>query len=342
MTRHKIVIGLDNQGLRLDAVLSGLTGVSSRADAVRLIESGAVEVNDDTVTSKRRILLLGDRLTYLVKDPLPAELHPENLPLDIRFEDDYLVVLSKAPGMVCHPSPGHETGTLVNALVYHYKYENLAQIQGDDRPGIVHRLDKDTSGLMVVAKTDETALSLQDAIRLRELDRRYLALVHGFVSSGTGLIDAPLSRSERDRLRYMVSNSASAREAITSFTVLERFEAALKDDGYSLLECKLFTGRTHQIRAHMAYTKHPCVGDPLYGRDPKRGAELGLTRQFLHSCALDFAHPITGEQMRFRDRLPEALLTALSGIPGNSLGKTAEGERLAYLFDPAAAARSPI
>jgi 23S rRNA pseudouridine1911/1915/1917 synthase len=298
---------------------------------VKLIEQGAVTLNGDPAT-KKRIVIAEDDVAYSVELRAPRELRAESIPLDIRFEDEGLIVLSKQAGLVCHPSQGHESGTLVNALIAHCGYGNLAQLQGDDRPGIVHRLDKDTTGLMLVAKTDEVGELLQDEIRLRSIDRRYLALVHGYIAPDTGLIDAPIARGQADRMRMVVDDSPEARSSVTTFTVLERFEAGRFDDGFTLIECKLFTGRTHQIRVHLDYIGHPCVGDPLYGRANRPKAQLGLTRQFLHSYRLEFVHPITGEDLGFVDPLPADLSEALSLIEGDSLGRTKPGEALLPLL----------
>lgn len=236
-------------------------------------------------------------------------------------------MLSKQRGLVCHPAPGHETHTLANALVEHCGPGHLGTLQGEDRPGIVHRLDMDTTGLMLAAKDDETQAALQDAIRLRSVDRRYLALVHGYIAPDTGLIDAPIARSSRDRLKMAVSDDPGARQSVTTFTVLERFEAGPRDEGYTLIECKLFTGRTHQIRVHMAYIHHPVVGDQLYGR-AAQPADLGLDRQFLHSWSLRFAHPATGQAMEFEDPPTWELMEALESIGQTSMGRTPRGREV--------------
>jgi 23S rRNA pseudouridine1911/1915/1917 synthase len=203
---------------------------------------------------------------------------------------------------------------LVNALIAHCGYGNLALLQGDDRPGIVHRLDKDTSGLMIVAKSNVAGRVLTDAIRSKSVERRYLTLVHGRIAPQTGLIDAPLARGYFNRLKIYVSDTPSAKSSVTAFEVLERFEAGLHDDGYTLLECRLHTGRTHQIRAHMEYIGHPCVGDPVYGSQSRPKAQLGLTRQFLHSSRLEFTHPMTHEPMVFTDALPDDLAAVLEDL----------------------------
>jgi 23S rRNA pseudouridine1911/1915/1917 synthase len=324
MPRYEHVVGADEQGQRMDALLATLEGVVSRAAAVRLIEQGAATLNGEP-TTKKRVVVAGDALSYDVTPQAPPKLVAEAIPLDIRYEDDDLIVLSKQAGLVCHPSTGHESGTLVNALIAHCGYGNLALLQGEDRPGIVHRLDKDTTGLMLAAKTNEAGLTLQDGIRSKAIDRRYLALVHGYIAPDTGLIDAPLSRGHAERHRMVVADGAGSRSSVTTFTVLERFEAGRFDDGYTLIECKLFTGRTHQIRTHLDYIGHACVGDMLYGTQDRPKAQLGLERQFLHSYRLEFTHPRSGEPLSFYDPLPPDLAEALTRIEGESMGRTAAG-----------------
>jgi 23S rRNA pseudouridine1911/1915/1917 synthase len=333
MPRYEHVVGAGEQGQRLDALLATLEGVESRSAAVRLIERGEATLNGSP-TTKKRIVVEGDVLAYHVPPEAPRELVAEAIDLDIRYEDEHLIVLSKQAGLVCHPSVGHESGTLVNALIAHCGYGNLAQLQGPDRPGIVHRLDKDTTGLMLVAKTDEAGIALQDGIRSKAIDRRYLALAQGYIAPATGLIDAPLARGQMERVRMVVADGAGSRASVTTFTVLERFEAGRFDDGYTLMECKLFTGRTHQIRAHLDYIGHACVGDRLYGAQNRPKAQLGLGRQFLHSWRLEFIHPLTGEQLSFIDPLPADLTEALARIEGESMGRTEAGhDRLGALPD---------
>jgi 23S rRNA pseudouridine1911/1915/1917 synthase len=325
MPRYEHVVSEEEQGLRLDALLATLEGVVSRSAAVKLIEQDAVTLNDEP-TTKKRVVVAGDTLAYLVARQQPHDLIAEAIPLDIRYEDEGLIVLSKQAGLVCHPSRGHERGTLVNALIAHCGYENLAQLQGEDRPGIVHRLDQDTTGLMLVAKRDDVGTALQAAIRLKAVDRRYLALVHGYIAPGTGLIDAPLARGQADRQRMVIANGSGSgsrsRSSVTTFTVFERFAAGRFDEGYTLIECKLFTGRTHQIRAHLDYIGHACVGDQLYGQTNRPKAQLNLTRQFLHSYRLEFTHPLTGQELSFHDPLPTDLREAFERIEGESLGRT--------------------
>ena len=216
--------------------------------------------------------------------------------------------------------------------------DHLCNVQGeDDRLGIVHRLDRDTTGLMLAAKDDATGYALMADIRDRAVGRRYLALVHGVVAHDTGMVDAPIARSAHDRTRMAVRDAPSAREAVTTFRVLERFEHGARDDGYTLVDCKLFTGRTHQIRVHMQYARHPLVGDPVYvahaPKDPS--ASLGLKRQFLHSFRLSFTHPLTGEELDFKDALPCDLAQVLEGLAPRSLGRTEAGEEVAALLDRA-------
>ena len=317
-------------GQRLDAYLGAQAEAPSRSACARLIEEGAVTVNGAACTSKKCQLAEGDLVAMRAPDPAPAGppvVAPENIPLDIRYEDEHLIVLSKQRGLVCQPAHGHETGTLANALVYHCGAEHLGLLQGEDRPGIVHRLDRDTSGLMLAAKDDETQRALQDLIRLRVLDRRYLALVLGEVGPDEGTITTGIARSTRDRQKMAVTDEPGARQAITTFRVLERFEPARGDGGYTLVECHLYTGRTHQIRVHLAYINHPLAGDPLYGRGNER-QNLGLTRQFLHSWRLAFDHPATGEHLEFADELPWDLAAALEELSCRSAGRTAAGAEI--------------
>ena len=322
-------------GERLDAVLAAAGCYPSRSAAARAVEEGRVYVNGAAVPKKHAVAA-GDTIVYQVEDaPAPGELAAQDIPLDIRYEDDDLLVLSKQAGLVCHPSVDHFDGTLVNALIAHCGRDHLCNVQGedDDRLGIVHRLDRDTTGLMLAAKTDEAGRALMDDIRDRAVDRHYLALVHGRIAPDTGMVDAPIARALNERTRMAVREAPSAREAITTFRVLERFEAEPRDDGYTLIDCKLFTGRTHQIRVHMEYTHHPLVGDPAYRsrapRDP--GADRGLERQFLHSFRLAFTHPVTGERLSFVDGLPADLRAVLDELAPRSEGRTAAGDEVAAL-----------
>ncbi len=325
----------EDAGKRLDVCLAEKGCYASRSEAARAIDDGLVLVNGDQ-SVKKHPLAEGE---FIVYEPLgtssPVELTGEPIPLDIRYEDNDIIVLSKQTGLICHPSADHDHGTLSNALIHRYGRERLCNVQGDfDRPGIVHRLDGDTSGLMLAAKTDEAGAILMEMIANRLIDRRYLALVHGRIAPDSGLIDAPIARSAQDRTRMAVRDVDSAREATTSFEVLERFSAGKNDEGYTLIACKLFTGRTHQIRVHLQYIRHPVVGDATYtAYAPKNiRASLGLDRQFLHSYRLHLNHPLTGEALDFIDALPNDLLRAYEAISEQSEGRTAAGDEIFSLL----------
>ena len=326
---YEHIVKPDEAGQRLDTLLGTFEFLVSRSAASRLIDAGDVRV-DGEVVAKKHTTRAGERIEIEVPPYDRGDLVAEDIPLDIRYEDDDMIVLSKQAGLVVHPAEGHWTGTLVHALLAHS--DELGSLQGDDRPGIVHRLDKDTSGLMLVAKTDAAQVALQEAIKIRAVDRRYLTLVHGWIAPDTGLIDAPLGRDSRERMKMAVSDAASAKQSVTTFRVLERFEAGRFDDGFTLLECKLYTGRTHQIRVHMAYINHPCVGDRVYGQRRIK-ADLGLERQFLHSYCLELDHPITGEPMKFLDPPPEDLASRLVQIAPNSAGRTEAGKEVLGLLE---------
>lgn len=331
-----ISVSSDESGERLDSYLSAKGAYVSRSAAVKAIEAGSVFVNGST-KSKKYAVCEHDTIVYEVADEAStAQVRGQDIPLDIVFEDDDLLVLNKQAGLVCHPSVDHLDGTLVNALIYHCGAQNLCNVQGDnDRLGIVHRLDRDTTGLMLAAKTNACGSALMADIKDRVVDRHYLALCHGVINVDTGMIDAPIARDPSERTQMAVRESSSSREAITTFKVLERFEHFEKNNGYTLLDCKLFTGRTHQIRVHMQYTRHPLVGDPVYsGGSPKdSSANLGLTRQFLHSYHLAFCHPLTGKSLCFEQKLPQDLLNVIEILKPYSLGRTAAGVDLAALFE---------
>lgn len=322
-------------GERLDSLLAARACFASRSAAARAIESGNVFVNGANVVKKYAVAA-GDVIVYQEEEEVEAgPVTGQPIDLDIRFEDDDLIVLSKQIGLVCHPSVDHADGTLVNALIYHCGADHLCNVQGeDDRLGIVHRLDRDTSGLMLAAKTDAAGYALMEDIRDRAVDRHYLALVHGVIAPDTGMIDAPIARSANERTRMAVRDVPSARDAVTTFRVLERFEPRQHDDGYTLIDCKLFTGRTHQIRVHMQYAKHPLVGDPVYtANGPKDArAQLGLKRQFLHSFRVRFTHPETSEELEFADNLPHDLDEALRSLGDRSRGMTDAGREVAALL----------
>ena len=329
MRSLKYVANSDDAGMRLDTMLYDRGLYPSRSAAAKAVEAGEVLVDDESVSKKHLVKEGSLILCIREEEAAPGIVDGQAIDLDIRFEDEDMIVLSKQIGLVCHPSVDHYDGTLVNALIYHCGAENLCNVQGeDDRLGIVHRLDRDTSGLMLAAKSNEAGRTLMEDIRLRAVDRHYLALVHGVIPHETGMIDAPIARDASERTKMAVRDVPSAREAITTFKVLERFDPGRNDDGYTLIECKLFTGRTHQIRVHMQYTRHPIVGDPVYHSHGPRelSAQLGLQRQFLHSYRIGFDHPCTGERLEFCDNLPADLRSALDLVSGRSRGRTQFGD----------------
>lgn len=324
----RIEVAPEFAGMRLDAFMAAEGLYPTRSAAAKCIAEGCAALNG-RIARKSATVSAGDVLEYeTFDDPHAPVLDAVEIPLDVRYEDDYLLVISKQAGLVCHPADGHYGDTLVNALIAHCGRENLCDVQGEqDRLGIVHRLDKDTSGLMLCAKTNEVGLALMEDIRTRDVDRHYLALVQGWIPLETGLVDAPIARGERDRLRMKVSDRDNARPSITTFEVKRRFEPGKNDDGYTLIDCKLYTGRTHQIRVHMRHINHACVGDPLYGKCDAR-ADQGLTRQFLHSWRVAFDHPVTGERIECRDELPWDLAAVLDDLAPRSLGRTAAGDEI--------------
>jgi 23S rRNA pseudouridine1911/1915/1917 synthase len=289
------------RGLRLDRFLAGRYPALSRSYLQRVLAGEGVTV-DGVVRQQTFKVTPGQVVAITFPESEETELVPEPLDLDIVFENEHVLVLEKPAGMVVHPAPGHFTGTLVNGLVH---YLPDLQIAGSNRPGIVHRLDKDTSGLMVVAKTDEGQTSLAKQWAYRSVDKRYLALVRGVIEENEGTIDAPIGRSAHDRLRMAVL--ASGRPALSHFTVLQRLRGA------TFVEIHLITGRTHQIRVHMSFIGHPVVGDAIYNRTSGRfgGAASISPRQFLHASLLSFRLPVSEEQVTFESTLPDALAEPL-------------------------------
>ncbi|HZD70897.1 MAG TPA: RluA family pseudouridine synthase, partial [Actinomycetes bacterium] len=248
----------------------------------------------------------GERLRWEPPEPAPpSEPEPERLPLRVRYEDEHLLVVAKPAGLVVHPGAGHSSGTLVDALLGR-QGSRLSTMGGAGRPGIVHRLDKDTSGLLLVAKDDRSHLALARELAARRIERRYLALAQGHLGSTTVTVDAPLGRHRRDRKRMAVV--PGGRRAVTHLRVLERHRGA------DLVEARLETGRTHQIRVHLAYLRHPVVGDRGYGADPRLAARLGLERPFLHAWRLGFRHPVDGRQVELEEELPADLQAALGRL----------------------------
>lgn len=286
----------EEQTMRLDAYLALKLNLS-RSKVQKLIKEEKVLVNNKVVNSNY-LVKLNDEI--LVNDELNYEINvePENIPIDIVYEDDDLLVINKTSGMVVHPAPGHYTKTLVNALLYRFNLTSGEKI----RPGIVHRLDKDTSGLMLVAKNEETHEKLSEMISKKEVERHYLAITEGVIKHDTGTIDAPIGRDPNNRQKMKVTD-INAKEAITHFKVLERFK------NNTLIECILETGRTHQIRVHLSYINHPIVNDPVYGRG--KCSEFG---QMLHSVSIKFNHPRTGKELFFKADPPLEFMQKLNEL----------------------------
>jgi 23S rRNA pseudouridine1911/1915/1917 synthase len=268
-------------------------GAVSRTQVQEWIRNGAVMVNGRQVKPNYK-LAAEDIVVIIVPEPETAVIVPEPIPLDIAYEDGDVIVINKPRGMVVHPAPGHSSGTVVNALMYHCK--DLSGINGVMRPGIVHRIDKDTSGLLMAAKNDLAHSSLAAQLKEHSVTRKYIALVHGNVPHEHGTVDAPIGRDPHDRKLFTVTEKGS-KHAVTHFAVMERF------GDYTLLELQLETGRTHQIRVHMKYIGHPLAGDPVYGRSKT----IALKGQALHAAVLGFDHPRTGENVQFEAPIPEDL-----------------------------------
>ncbi|WP_091677337.1 RluA family pseudouridine synthase [Methylocapsa palsarum] len=303
-------------GERLDRYLAGAAGSSlSRTRIKTLIEAGRVVVDGARAASASQIIRAGQVIRVDVPEPTDPVPAGEDIPLAVVFEDEHLLVIDKPAGLVVHPAAGHETGTLVNALIAHCG-ASLSGVGGVRRPGIVHRLDKETSGLLVIAKTDAAhqglAATFADHGKTLGLIREYLAFVWGAPAQPSGTIDAPLGRHAIEREKFAIVPAARGRHAVTHWRVLQRFGA-----GASLVACRLETGRTHQIRVHMAHVGHPLIGDPVYAKGFRtkaarlppaaRACAENLTRQALHAAVLGFRHPVTGETLRFESAPPEAL-----------------------------------
>lgn len=307
---------------RLDKVLSGLVGEGvSRSRLKALILDGQVTLNGGPCADASRKVAAGDVIGLVIPEAIEALPQPENIPLDIVYEDDDMLVINKAVGMVVHPGAGNQNGTLVSALLYHCG-DSLSGVGGVKRPGIVHRLDKDTSGLMVVAKNDRAHQGLAAQLSDRSLSRLYQALVWKMPVPIKGTINVPVGRHQTSRVRMSVRSHAMGREAITHYLREETF-----NDVISLVTCQLETGRTHQIRVHMQHLGHPLLGDQLYGLPPQeqrslmnrggygedaREAVLAFPRQALHAAGIHFVHPVTGEEMAFEADWPEDLIDLLS------------------------------
>ncbi|MNZ79100.1 Ribosomal large subunit pseudouridine synthase D [compost metagenome] len=286
---------------RIDKYVKAQLGEDISRSQVQLwIESGDITVNGDAVKANHKVAE-DDRITLIVPEAEAVEIEPEDIPLEVYYENVDVIVVNKPRGMVVHPAPGHSSGTLVNALMHHCK--DLSGINGELRPGIVHRIDKDTSGLLMAAKNDKAHASLAAQLKEHSVTRKYFALVHGNVNHDQGTVDAPIGRDPHDRKMYTVQERNS-KHAVTHFHVVERF------GDYTLLELKLETGRTHQIRVHMKFIGHPLVGDPMYGRS--KG--IKMDGQALHAAVLGFIHPTTGEYMEFAAPIPEDMEHVLHAL----------------------------
>ncbi len=306
-------VSKDEAGMRLDAYIAAVSDLS-RSAAARLIESSSVTVNGK-LAEKKRAIAEGDVVEITLPDPEECEAQPEDIPLDVVYEDDDIIVINKPEGMVVHPAPGNYSGTLVNALLFRCR-DSLSGIGGVMRPGIVHRIDKDTSGLLVVAKNDFAHTALSEELKHHGIEREYHALVKGGFGEDTGTVDLPIGRHPIDRKKMAVlKNSESAREAVTHYEVLARY------GNISYLKLMLETGRTHQIRVHMSYTGHPLLGDEVYGQSKipfeKRHAPL-LNGQALHAKRLSLTHPRTKERMTFECDLPENFKQLIEILEKNS------------------------
>lgn len=300
----------ETEGVRLDIFAAAETGLS-RSSAAKLVCDGHCSVNGKTATKKHK-LKNGDTVIFTVPPPTCTDAQPQDISLDIVYEDSDIIVINKPTGMVVHPAAGNPDGTLVNALLHHCG-ESLSGIGGVTRPGIVHRIDKDTSGLIAVAKNDAAHLSLSEQLKTHSMRRIYLAIIKGGLGDDCGTVDAPIGRcpSDRKKMAVVLDLEKTARNAVTHWRVLERFS------GFSLIQCELETGRTHQIRVHMAYIGHPLLGDAVYGRgvtDFEKENRKLINGQCLHAGRLILTHPRTGELMTFDAPPPKELLLLLNKL----------------------------
>ena len=303
MEKFEYTVTNEYVGLRLDKAISDKDNSLSRVAVQRLIDDGKILVNGKQAKASYK-LNLNDVVLIEKEEPKEVEIKPENIPLDIVYEDNDILVINKQKGLVVHPGNGNPDGTLVNAIMAYCK-DSLSGIGGEIRPGIVHRIDKDTSGLLIIAKNDKAHINMSDQIKDHKVKKTYIALVRGNVKENNATIDMPIARSTKDRTKMAVSKDG--KKAVTHLKVLERF------NGYTLLEVNIETGRTHQIRVHLSQIGYPIVGDMVYsnGKNP-----FGVEGQMLHSMRLEFTHPITGKEMKLEAKLPEYFEEVLKSLRG--------------------------
>lgn len=303
---RKITAGAECPSVRTDRFLSDETGMS-RSHVQKLISGGYVRLNGEILTGNKTLVKPGDEFVINEPEPESIDLIPEDIPLDIVYEDGDVLIVNKPKDMVVHPAPGHSSGTLVNALMHHLG-DNLSGINGELRPGIVHRIDKDTTGLLVICKNDNAHIKLSSDLSVHDITRVYYCLAHGRFKEKEGRVDAPIGRHPTERKKMAIVKNG--RRAVTNYRVLFEF-----DRDYSLVECRLETGRTHQIRVHLSSLGHPLVGDEVYGRKKETVKAEG---QVLHAAVLGFRHPSTGEYMEFKAPLPAEFVGVLYKLCRNA------------------------
>lgn len=299
----EIFITQQTAGVRLDVVITAVLEEYSRSFIQKLFDNGNVSVNGRICREKKYKASEGDKVWVYIPEPEELKVEAENIPIEIVYEDDDMLVVNKPAGMVVHPAPGNYSATLVNALMYHCK-DKLSSINGIIRPGIVHRIDKNTSGLLMVAKTDKAHDKLSHQLSCHSITRKYKAIVYNNIKEDEGTVAEPIGRDPKNRLRNAVT-SINSKKAVTHYKVLERFGK------FTLVEAVLETGRTHQIRVHMSYIRHPLLGDDLYGPQSNK---LGVKRQMLHAETLGFEHPTTGLYMEFKSPLPDDFSATLDKL----------------------------
>lgn len=300
----EFIVEEERKGTRLDVVLSLVIEEASRSHLQKLIDIGRVEVNGAIASSKKYKVKTGDAIKITIPEPVHLNVIPEDIPIEIIYEDEDVLVVNKPKGMVVHPAAGNYTGTLVNAILYHCR--SLSSINGVIRPGIVHRIDKDTSGLLMIAKNDTAHRSLAEQLAAHSITRAYRAIVYHNFQLDEGTVNAPVGRDPKNRLKMAVTQ-LNSKEAVTHYKVLQRFGS------FTYIEARLETGRTHQIRVHMAHINHPLLGDAVYG--PKKMI-LGVETQMLHAKLLGFHHPKTGKYMEFDSPLPQEFINVIKKLGG--------------------------